>query len=67
MLNKFHRARLMACEKRIRTATETASRYEINENRFKALVDGKCAYSVGMRTFKKALQDCVVVRLFHVY
>lgn len=67
MSNKFQLARSVACAKRATLANSVANRYEINEDRFRALVDGKYTHSIGMHTFKKALQDCIIISLFHVY
>lgn len=66
-MSKFRRSRSVAYEKRIALANDIASRYDINERRFRALVEGKRIHSVGAGAFKQALRGCIVVRLFHVY
>ena len=60
MLNKFWRRRITACEKMAKVACVVCDRHEMNEARLRALVCGKPPYSIGMETFRKALDACIV-------
>ena len=49
-----------ATHKRVALADSVIARYEVNEVRLRALLDSKPVWSIGMETFRQALDACIV-------
>ena len=60
MFNRFQQGRVNATHKRVALADSVIARYEVNEVRLRALLDSKPVWSIGMETFRQALDACIV-------
>ena len=59
-LNKFNRAVARSFEKRCRVAAATIERYEVSRTRLTTLIAHGPLHSIGMETFRQALDACIV-------
>ena len=59
-LNKFNRAVARSFEKRCRVAAAIIERYEVSRPRLTALLAHGPMHSIGMESFRQALDACIV-------
>ena len=60
MLNKVKRARVRATEKRLAHLDDTFSRFQLDSRKLGALLRSGRVYSIGMQSFRYAVNDCIV-------
>lgn len=60
MFNKVKRARLRATEKRLAHIDDTFNRFQLDSKKVAALLRSGKVYSIGMETFRYAVNDCIV-------